>query len=153
MVGKYIQCCKRSKTKKRENNSPARRTGEAIVPPLKVSSDIVANHPGILLGTNLGDYVGDDVQFEMAKVVDIFRYEHGKPLDKPDHPPLTTMMRRLHNWYLERCWKNGADSLMVRTKEEHDLIGVDLMPVEFVELFQLFNQDALDKQLMTCHCL
>ena len=36
-------------------NSPALRTGEAVVPPLKVSSDIVANHPGLLPGTNLGD--------------------------------------------------------------------------------------------------
>jgi hypothetical protein len=121
-------------------------------PPLKVSSDI-ANHPGLLPGTTLGDYVGDDVQFETAEVVKIFRYEHGKPLIKPDHPPLTTMMRRLHEWYLESCRKNGSDSLMVRIKDEHDLIGVDLMPVEFVELFQLFNQEALDKQIMTCYCL
>ena len=39
-----------------------------------------------------------------------------------------------------------SDSLMVRIKDEHDLIGVDLMPVEFVELFQLFNQEALDNK-------
>ena len=99
-----------------------------------MSSDI-ANHPGLLPGTNLGDYVGDDVQFEMVEVVEIFRYEHVNPLAKPDHPPLTTMMRRLHDWYLESCRKNGTDRLMVRIKEEHDLIGVDLMPVKFVELF------------------
>ena len=39
--------------------------------------------------------------------------------------------------------------MMVRIKGEHDLIGVVLLPVEFVELFQLVNQDILDKQLMT----
>ena len=121
-------------------------------PPLKVSCDITY-HPGVLPGTTLGDYVGDDVQFEMDEVVETFRYEHGKPLVKPDHPHLTTMMRRLHEWYLESCRKNGTDSLMVRIKDEHDLIGVDLMHVEFLELFQLFNQDALDKQLTTCYCL
>jgi hypothetical protein len=109
-----------------------------------VSSDI-ANHPGLLPGTNLGDYLGDDVQFEMLEVVEIFRYEHGKPLVKPDHHPLTTMMRSLHDWYMETCRKSGTDSILLRIKEEHDLIGVDLMPVEFVELFQLFNQQALDK--------
>jgi hypothetical protein len=113
-------------------------------PPLKVSSDI-ANHPGLLPGTNLGDYVGDDVQFETLEAVEIFRYEHGKPLVKPDHPPLTTMMRRLHDWYLESCRKNGTDSLMLRIKEGHGLIGAEVMPIEFVELFQLFNQEALDK--------
>ena len=32
-------------------------------PPLKVSSDIVANHPVILPGTNLGDYLPDDAHY------------------------------------------------------------------------------------------
>ena len=100
-----------------------------------MSSDI-ANHPALLPGTNLADYMGSNVQFEMPVVVEIFRYEHGKPLVKPDQlPRLTTMMRRLHDWYLESCRKSGNDSLMVRIKEEQDLIGVDMMPGEFVKLF------------------
>ena len=103
--------------------------------------------------TNPGDYLGDDVIFEMAEVQQEYKYVHGKPLVKPDHPPLTTMRRRLHEWYLETCRKNRSDSLLVRIKDEHDLIGVDLMPVEFLELFQLFNQEALDKQIMTCYYL
>jgi hypothetical protein len=63
------------------------------------------------------------------------------------------MMRKLHDWYLEICRKDGTDSMMLAIKDEHDFIGVDVMPVEFMELFQLFNQEALDKQLMTCYCL
>ena len=114
----------------------------------------MANHPGLLPGTNLGDYVGDDVQFETLEVVEIFRYKHGKPLVKPDQlHRLTTMMQRLHGWYLDICRKDGTDSMMVRIKDEDDFIGVDLMPIEFVELFQLFNQHALNKQLMNCYCL
>ena len=99
------------------------------------------------------DYPSDDVQFEMLEV-DIFRYEDGKPLVKPDHPPLTMMMRRLHEWYMD-TYKSGTrkDSLMLGIKEEHDLVGTEVLHVQFVELFQLYNQDALDKQLMTCHCL
>ena len=84
--------------------------------------------------------------------VDIFRYEYGKPIVKPVHPPLTTMMRRLHEWYMDTC-KSGKDSLMMGIKEEHDLVGTEVLHVQFVELFQLYNQDALDKQLMTCYCL
>jgi hypothetical protein len=118
-----------------------------------VSNDIIANHPWLLHLTNLGYYLGDDVQFETLETVEIFRYEHGKPLVKPDHPPLTTMMRRLHEWYMDTCKKSGKDSLMLGIKEEHDLVGTEVLPVQFVELFQLFNQDALDKQLMTCYCL
>lgn len=68
-------------------------------------------------------------KFESAEVVDTFRYEHGKPLVKPDQlPRLTTMMRRLHEYYLECHRKSGKDSLLVNIKEEHDFIGVDLMP-------------------------
>ena len=118
-----------------------------------MSSDIVANHPGLVPGTNLGDYLRDDVQFETLEVVEIFRYEHGKPLGKPDHPPLTMMMRRLHQWYMDTCMKSRTDSMMVRIKDEQDYVGADVMPIEFVEIFQLFNQQAIDKQLMTCYCL
>jgi hypothetical protein len=85
-------------------------------------------------GTNPADYLGDDVQFEMLEVVDIFRYEYGKPLIKPDHPPLTTMMRRLYQWYMDTCRKPGKDSLMLGIKEEHDLVGTDLLSVEFDKL-------------------
>ena len=85
--------------------------------------------------------------------VEIFRYEYGKPLVKPDHPPLTTMMQILHEWYMDTCSKFGKDTLMLGIKEEHDLVGTKVLHVQFVELFQLYNQDALDKQLMTCYSL
>ena len=72
---------------------PARRTGKPIVPPLKVSSDIVANLPGMVPGTSPADYLGDDVHFETMEV-DEFIYQFGKPPIKDGSPPLTTMMRR-----------------------------------------------------------
>ena len=55
--------------KKWEKNSLAWRTSEPIVPPLKGSSDIVANHPGILPGTNPADYMhDDDAHFDITLV-------------------------------------------------------------------------------------
>ena len=149
-VGKYYQYYKTKWEKIPQLGEQEKQS----CPPLKVSSDI-ANHPGLVPGTTLGDYVGDDVQFEKAEVVAPFIYQHGKPLVKSDDQlkQLPTMMRRLHEWYMDTCRKSGADSMLLRIKEEHDLIGVEVMPVEFVELFQLFNQDALDKQLMSCYCL
>ena len=48
-------------------------------PPLKVSSDIVANHPGVLPGTNPGDY--DDAHFDIMEP-DEFKYEYSKLLAK-----------------------------------------------------------------------
>ena len=45
-------------------------------PSLKVSRDIVANHPEILPGTNLGDYLPDDTYFDIMEV-DEQKYKYG----------------------------------------------------------------------------
>ena len=65
-----------------------------------MSSDIVANHPGILPGTNPADYMHDgDAHFDIMEV-DEFKYEYGKPLVK-DGTTLTSMMQRFHDWYMK----------------------------------------------------
>ena len=138
--------------KKWENNSQLSEQAKQPCPLLKVSSDIVANLSGMVPGTNPADYLSDDVEFEIMEV-DTFRYQYGKPLVKPDHPPLTTMMRKLHDWYMKTCSESWKDSLMLRIKEEHDLIGIELLSVPFEEFFQFFNQKALDKLTVTCYCL
>ena len=42
---------------------------------------------------------------------------------------------------------------MLRVKEEHDLVGIELLNVPFEEFFQFFNQKALDKLTVTCYYL
>ncbi|XP_073362168.1 uncharacterized protein [Aegilops tauschii subsp. strangulata] len=122
-------------------------------PPLKVSSNIVANDPRMVAGySNLGDYLPDDVHYDFLEV-DEHKYHYGKPLVK-DERSLTTMMRRLHDWYMKTCRESGGrDTLMLRVKEEHDLVGIELLNVPFEEFFQFFNQKALDKSTVTCYCL
>ena len=106
----------------------------------------------MLPGNNLGDYMPDDALFDTMEV-DIFKFQHRKPLVKPGHPPLTTMMRRFHDWYMDICRKSGKNTLSLRVKEEHDLVGIDLLSVPYEEFFQFFNQKALDKTIITCYCL
>ena len=122
-------------------------------PPLKVSKDIVANDPRMVAGySNLGDYLPDDVHYEIMEV-DEHKYHYGKPLVK-DERSLTTMMRRLHDWYLKICRDSGGRStLYVKVKKEHDLIGIELLPVPFEEFYQFFNQLALDKTTVACYYL
>ena len=64
---------------------------------------------------------------------------------------LSTQMRKLHDWYLREI-KAGRESLMVKVKSEHYYHEKDVW-IEFQEFFQLFNQDALDKSLVSCYCL
>jgi hypothetical protein len=123
-----------------------------LCPPLKVFTDI-ANDPGVVaggLGITLGDYLGDDVQFEMAEVA--FRYEHRKPLVNPEQlPHLPMMMRKFHDQYLKTC-KDGTDSILVGIKDEHYFNEVEALYIEFEEFFQLYNQGALDKTIVSCYC-
>ena len=89
-------------------SSANKRTNRA--PPLKVSSDIVANDPRMVPGySNLGDYLPDDVHYVFLEVEE-HRYEYGKPLVK-DERSLTTMMRRLHDWYMKTCRESGGGIL------------------------------------------
>jgi hypothetical protein len=95
-----------------------RRAGEKIaqlgeqanqsLPPLQVSKDIVANDPsGMVPGyNNPGDYLPDDVHYDFLEV-DEHRYVYGKPLVK-DERSLSTMMRRLHDWYLKSAETLGG---------------------------------------------
>jgi hypothetical protein len=47
----------------------------------------------------------------------------------------------------------GSIMLIVALRDEHYFRGNDEIHIDFEELFQLFNQDALDKSLVTCYCL
>ena len=120
-------------------------------PPLKVPSDIV--DPRMVPGySNLADYLPDEVHYEPMEM-QIQRYEYGKPLVK-DERSLSTMMRRLHDWYLKICRDcGGRCTLYVKVKKEHDLVGIDLLPGPFEEFYQFFNQLAHDKATVTCYCL
>ena len=93
----------------------------------------------------------DDAHFYIREV-DEFRYQYGKPLVK-DGTTLMTMMRRFHDWYMETCRESEKDTLTLRVKEEHDLVGIELLSVPFEEFIQFFNQKALDKLTVTCYCL
>ncbi|KAK1631148.1 hypothetical protein QYE76_005463 [Lolium multiflorum] len=65
---------------------------------------------------------------------------------------LGTQMRRLHDWYLKAC-RRGDRYLTVYLRDEHYFRGVEEINLELEELFQLFNQDALDKAVISCYCL
>jgi hypothetical protein len=121
-------------------------------PPLNVFSDIdydpeVAAHD---LGFTLAQYLGQ-VEFPTADLA--YRYQHGKPLVRPEEVRLLpTQMRRLHEWYMEAS-KEGSNWLMVGIRDEHYFSGNDEINIEFDELFQLYNQDAIDKSIVSCYCL
>ena len=65
---------------------------------------------------------------------------------------LPTRMYELHQWYMNITKISDGVSLMVSVKKEH-YCHDKAVAVEYSELFQLYNQDALDKSIVSCYCL
>ena len=81
------------------------------------------------------------------------KYVRGQPLVEPDEvKKLPTRMYELHQWYMNITKISNRESLMVNVKEEH-YFHEKALSVEYSELFQLYNQDALDKSIVSCYCL
>ena len=105
----------------------------------------------------LGITVGQLLEIEpMPKVreQDIKRkYVRGQPLVAPDKVKnLPMRMYELHQWYMNITKISNRVSLMVNVKEEH-YYDEKALAIEYPELFQLYNQDALNKSIVSCYCL
>ena len=81
------------------------------------------------------------------------KYVRGQPLVEPDKvKKLPTRMYELHQWYMNITKISNRESLMVNVKHEH-YYHEKALAIEYPELFQLYNQDALDKSIVSCYCL
>ena len=81
------------------------------------------------------------------------KYVRGQPLVEPDKVKnLPTRMYELHQWYMNITKISNRESLMVNVKKDH-YYHEKAVSVEYSELFQLYNQDALDKSIVSCYCL
>ena len=81
------------------------------------------------------------------------KYARGQPLVKLEEvKKLPTRMYELHQWYMDITKRSDRESLMVQVKKDH-YYHEKPVTVEYSELFQLYNQDALDKSIVSCYCL
>jgi hypothetical protein len=85
---------------------------------------------------------------------DIYRtYLYGQSLVNPKYySPLGTQMFLLNKCFLKVSDNDEAAWNVARVRPEHYL-GYDVVHIEFNELYQLLNRDALDKSLVSCWCL
>ena len=81
------------------------------------------------------------------------KFVRGQPLVEPeDVKKLSTRMYELHQWYMDISKRSDRESLMVYVKKD-DYYHEKAVAVEYSELFQLYNQAALDKSIVSCYCL
>jgi hypothetical protein len=129
-------------------------------PPLNVFSTEVDLQPEVArevqdaaanVGVSIAEYLGSLVEYPMADLA--YQYKYGEPLVKPELiKTLPTKMRRLHDWYM-KVSKEGLTWIVLEIEDEHFFRGNQEIHIEVCELFQLFNQDALDKSIVSCYYL
>ena len=104
-----------------------------------------------VMGMSLGQMFGyEEVPMcEMAR-----KYVKGQPLvSREEETQLSTNMRNLHEWYMMQTKKkHSKEWFSVDVREEHHFKPY-LIHIQMNELFQLYNQRALDKSMIGCYCL
>ena len=103
------------------------------------------------MGVTVAELLGSqDDKLPKADVVPT--YVPGKPLVSTQKlKQMPTNMRKLHEWYMREV-KEDRIMIVAKVPVEY-FFRAEEIHVEFSELFQLYNLDALDKSLMSCYCL
>ena len=97
-----------------------------------------------------GEVVIGDTGLPIAQITIQYKFEPGLPLvENPS--ALTTQLYKLNNWYMAAA-KQGREYLMAGVKDQHYFREYGVQ-VDFSELFQMYNQLALDKSIISCYCL
>ena len=103
------------------------------------------------MGMTLGQLLGyeDQPMLEIAR-----KYVTGESMvSNEELTRLSTHMRNLHDWYMVHTSKKDAKEwIAVDVRVEHFFKPYSIQ-VQMTELFQLFNQRALDKSILSCYCV
>ena len=175
LIPDYDRSIRKSAEANRQRSKSSSASGKSVpqlgeqknqsCPPLKVisnievgSSNAVDAPPDFVAmygeaaaaqGMSIAEYLDHLEEFQEVA----YKYRHGYPLVKPELVnELPTKMRRLHKWYT-RASKEGANWIYVAYKNEHYGHGDGTIMIEFSELFQLYQQDAIDKSIVSAYCL
>jgi hypothetical protein len=127
-------------------------------PPLQVFPDIQYDPEMVTLYKEVADAHGLTIAEYLSQcdfpTGDISHtYQHRNPLVRFEeilHLPIE--MQRLHRWYMEAS-KEGKNWIILGIKYKHYFRGTDEINIEFSELFQLYNKDALNKSIVSAYCL
>ena len=105
-----------------------------------------------LYGLSITEYMSRMDEFEGYQET-AYVYQYGAPLVKPELvKDLPTKMQRLHNWYIQAC-ADSKNWIYATYKHHHYGHGDGFLLIEFPELFQFYQQDALDKTIVSAYCL
>ena len=106
-----------------------------------------------MIGITVGQLLDIDPMSPTREEEIKWKYVQGQPLVEPDKVnKIPTRMYKLHQWYMDITKISNRESLMVNVNEEH-YYHKKAVTIEYLELFQLYDKDALDKSIVSCYCL
>ena len=106
-----------------------------------------------MLGMTVGQFLEIELMSPLREEEIKRKYVRGQPLVELDEVKnLPTRMYELHQWYMNITKISNRESLMVDVKKDH-YYHEKAVAVEYSELFQLYNQDSLDRSIVSCYCL
>jgi hypothetical protein len=148
-----------STSKKRSDVPQLGQQAKQSIPPLRVLSENVPSRvqwQSLKIAQKWADEWGmsvedvlasQDERFPKAVVAPKPKFVMGEPLVRKERlEDLPTNMRYLHAWYMNEA-KNGRIMIVARVPREY-YGRPEEIHVDFDELFQMYNCDALDKSLM-----
>jgi hypothetical protein len=101
---------------------------------------------------SIAEYMSHLDEFEGYQQI-AYIYRHGAPLIKPELvKDLPTKIRRLHKWYMQAS-AESANWIYARYKHYHYGHEDGFLLIEFQELFQFYQQDTVDKTIVSAYCL
>jgi hypothetical protein len=101
------------------------------------------------MGVTMADLLGGA---ELPKDVIAWKYVHGQPLvGYKKLRQMPTHLWNIHEWYLLGS-KHEQTMIVAKVAKEYYFCE-DKTHINFSELFQLMNQDALNKFLISCYCV
>jgi hypothetical protein len=149
----YDRCIEKTYCKAKRSGKTIPQLGKQkkkSISPLKVlplldEYEVIAKSLGLSV-----DQLLNKEAIPMAELA--WKFVLGEPLVRPEQiPHLPTQMRILHDWYME-VTKKDRKMLLMKFRTEHYFREGEII-IEFDELFQIFNQQALDKSILSSYCL
>ena len=125
----------------------------------RISRKMKGKGPIIKDAPSIGDFLADSrlsaeelalltAGGDISKGAVVRQFELGKALVNPDKERnLTTQMRRLHQWYMEQSGQ-GFQAFPVRHTDDYFHNGDGSFWVYFKDLYELYNEDALDVSIV-----
>ncbi|KAJ1283587.1 hypothetical protein BS78_03G139300 [Paspalum vaginatum] len=102
-------------------------------------------------GVTVAQWLGEE---EILTAEEVWKFAPRKPLVNPDLVKyLPTQMRRFHVWYMNKSATDPDYLITVHVKDDYYFNGIDMLYLDFKDIYEIYHQGTLDIALVSCWVL